>query len=64
MASLMGSSLTAREAAEILKIPASTVFSLCHRGELRAFRAGRHVRIRPEWLDEFIRRHELKPRSA
>ena len=58
------SALSARGAARILNIPISTVFLLCRRGELRGFRAGRHLRIRPEWVEEYIRRNELTARAA
>ena len=58
--------LSAAETAQQLRIPVSTVFLLCRRGQLRGFRAGRHLRIRPEWVEEYIRSNELRtePRSG
>jgi excisionase family DNA binding protein len=53
--------LTAKEAAEILRIPVSTLFLICRRGSLRTFRAGRHLRIRRGALDEFVRQQERSP---
>ena len=61
----MEAALRARDVARLLDIPESTVFLLWRRGELRAFKCGRHLRTRPEWLREFQERQEIaKPESA
>ena len=57
----MDRALTATEVAEVLNIPVSTVLLLCRRGELRSFRAGRHVRVRREWQEEFVHAAEGGP---
>lgn len=59
----MEAALRARDVARLLNIPESTVFLLWRRGELRAFRCGRHLRTRPEWVREFQERGEL-PRAG
>ena len=46
-----------------LNIPRSTVFLLVRRGDLRGFRAGRHLRVRRSWLEEYIAAQEIKPDS-
>ena len=55
----MEPALRARDVARILDIPESTVFLLWKRGDLRAFRCGRHLRTRPEWVREFQERQEV-----
>jgi len=49
-------SYTPREVAEILKISKYTVYELIKRGELRAFRVGRKVRVEASDLEAFKRR--------
>jgi excisionase family DNA binding protein len=56
----MREALSAKEAARLLNIPTSTVFRLVRRGDLRGFRAGRHLRVRVEWVEEYIRDHEIR----
>lgn len=48
--------LTATEVARTLRIPLSTTYELIRRGELRSFRAGRHLRVRSIWLQQYIDR--------
>ena len=42
------------EAAEYLNIPARAVADHIRAGEIRHTRLGKHIRIRPEWLDEYV----------
>jgi excisionase family DNA binding protein len=48
--------LTPQEAADVLKVSASTITRLCARGELQHVRIGKLVRIRREWLDAYLDR--------
>jgi excisionase family DNA binding protein len=36
-------------------VSAATVRTLVREGQLRAFRVGRQIRIRPEWVEQFER---------
>lgn len=47
---------TVAEVAAILRCSQTTVRELLRSGELRSYRVGRNVRVRPEWLDEFRER--------
>ena len=46
--------LTAKEAAEILKVKKNTVYDMIKRGDLKASRLGKQLRIRQEDLDFYI----------
>ena len=46
--------LSIEDAAAYLNIPARSVSDHVRAGEIRHVRLGKHVRMRPEWLDEFI----------
>ena len=46
--------LTAKEAAEILKVRKNTVYDMIKRGDLRASKLGKQLRIRQEDLDFYI----------
>ena len=48
--------LTVEEAAKALSCGRSTIFKLMNAGELPSITVGRLRRIRPEAVDEFIRR--------
>ena len=43
--------LTAKEAAEILKVRKNTVYDMIKRGDLKASKLGKQLRIRQEDLD-------------
>lgn len=47
--------LTAREVADLLKMPVSTIYELARRGELPARRLGRTWRFLRPRLDELLR---------
>ena len=46
--------LTVVEAAEILKVKKNTVYDMIKRGDLKASKLGKQLRIRQEDLDEYI----------
>jgi excisionase family DNA binding protein len=46
---------TPESLAERWDVSAATVRTLVREGRLRAFRVGRQIRIRPEWVEEFER---------
>ena len=46
--------LTAKEAAEILKVKKNTVYDMIKRGDLKASKLGKQLRIRQEDLDVYI----------
>ena len=46
--------LTAKEAAEILKVRKNTVYDMIKRGDLKASKLGKQLRIRQEDLDFYI----------
>ena len=51
----MGEKLfTAKEAAEILKVRKNTVYDMIKRGDLKASKLGKQLRIRQEDLDFYI----------
>lgn len=43
-----------REVASVVGIPASTIYDEVAGLKLKAFRTGRVIRIRPEWVDDWI----------
>ena len=47
--------LTVVEAAEVLKVKKNTVYDMIKRGDLKASKLGKQLRIRQEDLDEYIR---------
>lgn len=53
-----GQLLTAAEAASKLRLSYGSVLALIHRGDLPAARVGRSYRVRPEAIDEALRRLE------
>lgn len=50
------SSLTPKEVAEMLQITTNTVYEMVKRGELKAYRVGRKMRIEPKDIEEYKRR--------
>jgi excisionase family DNA binding protein len=50
--------MTKAEAAEMARVSVSTVERAIRAGELRAGHAGGLVRIRPEWVDEWLERRQ------
>ena len=48
--------LTVSDVADELRVSVVSVRTWVGEGRLRAFRCGRVIRVRREWLDEFIRR--------
>ena len=53
--------LTVVEAAEILKVKKNTVYDMIKRGDLKASKLGKQLRIRQEDLDEYIQYGGRKP---
>lgn len=54
----------AQEVATLLGVSTMTIFREIHRGEMKATRVGRLVRIKPEDLTEYLRRKEIKVTSS
>jgi len=52
---------TPAEIAAYIGMSTYTVQDLCRRGELRHVRAGRSIRIRREWADQYMAAHEHEP---
>ena len=52
---------TPAEIAEYIGMSTYTVQDLCRRGELRHVKAGRSIRIRREWADQYMAAHEREP---
>lgn len=48
--------LRVRDVADELRVSVVSVRAWVGEGRLRAFRCGRVIRVRREWLDEFIRK--------
>lgn len=46
--------LTISEVADQLRVSTMTAYRLCERGELRAKRVGRSLRIRQSWFDAYL----------
>ena len=56
--------LTVVEAAEVLKVKKNTVYDMIKRGDLKASKLGKQLRIRQEDLDEYIRYGGRMPKEA
>ena len=56
--------LTAREAAELLKLKKATVYEMVKRGEIPAVKIGKQVRIQREDLEKLMQPGTREPRSA
>jgi excisionase family DNA binding protein len=52
---------TSAEIAAYIGMSTYTVQDLCRRGELRHVKAGRSIRIRREWADQYMAAHEHEP---
>ena len=55
--------LTVKEAAQYASLSTDTIYTACERGELRHARVGgrRTIRLRPEWIDQWLERHARAP---
>jgi excisionase family DNA binding protein len=47
--------LTTSEVAQRLNVATKTVQNLCRDGSLRCFRVGRTFRVKPEWVQDYIK---------
>lgn len=56
--------LTVNQGAEYLQVHPITIRRMIERGELRAFRVGRSIRIDPRELDKLSRRQAVTPTAA
>jgi excisionase family DNA binding protein len=52
---------TPAEIAAYIGMSTYTVQDLCRRGELRHVKAGRSIRIRREWADQYMATYEREP---
>jgi excisionase family DNA binding protein len=57
--------LKVADAAHYAALGVDTIYTACERGELRHVRVGgrRAIRLRAEWIDEWLERHATLPRS-
>jgi excisionase family DNA binding protein len=53
--------LTVKQVAERLGVSVSLVYRLVEQGNLPSSKMGGCVRIRPEWVEEFIERNKKSP---
>jgi len=58
-----GETLDIKAAAELLGIKPSTIRAWCLRKKLPYFKAGRCVRFRREWIEQFIEQNTTHPTS-
>ncbi len=56
--------LTPEEVAEQLRVSRRTVYAWLHSGRLRAAKAGKHWRIRPEDIETFLRPNDDRKGDA
>lgn len=57
--------LTVKQTAAQLNLSIWTVYELIGNGSIKAVRSGRSVRIRPEWIEEYVNALEpYAPESA
>jgi excisionase family DNA binding protein len=59
-----GPLLTPLEAAELLRLPRSTLYELCRRGVLPHLRLGRHIRFERDSLERFVRQQLDEGRTS
>ena len=55
--------LTIEQAAEYLNVSATTMRRIVDNRQIRHTRAGSGVRIRQQWIDEYIDRNSVGPRG-
>ena len=60
-ARLLQGFFTPAEIAAYIGMSTYTVQDLCRRGELRHVKAGRSIRIRREWADQYMATYEREP---
>jgi excisionase family DNA binding protein len=55
--------LNVKAAAAYVGVSTDTIYTACERGELRHARLSgrRSIRVRPEWIDEWLERHIREP---
>jgi excisionase family DNA binding protein len=56
--------LTVPEVAQLLGFGVTKTKDLIHRGRIRSVKDGRHRRVLPEWVDDYIRRVVDEDRAA
>ena len=51
--------MTVQDAASYSAVSPDTIYTACERAELRHARVGgrRSIRVRPEWIDQWLERH-------
>lgn len=52
--------LTRKEVAEALQVSEDTLFRGDVSRQLRSIKVGRHVRYRPEWVEEYLRKRTVE----
>jgi excisionase family DNA binding protein len=57
--------LTVTQAAEYAGVSKDTIYTACERREMRHARIGgrRSIRVKPEWIDEWLERHAREARA-
>jgi excisionase family DNA binding protein len=57
--------LTVNEGAEYAGVSKDTIYTACERREMRHARIGgrRSIRLKPEWIDEWLERHTRETRQ-
>jgi excisionase family DNA binding protein len=62
----MKTSFTVSEGAEYAGVSRDTIYTACERGELRHARIGgrRSIRIKSQWIDEWLERYVSQPTRA
>lgn len=64
--SIDGAWLKVQDAASYAAVSTDTIYSACERGELKHAKIGgrRSIRIKAQWIDEWLERHTSTPTPA
>jgi len=56
--------LSTQEVARKLNVSGETVRRMIKEGDIRAIKLGKIYRIHPDWLEDYIERHEVEPANG